>query len=162
MLYTLILRRLLLVGNVVIGILTGLTFISGGVAVGAISGAIIPAIFACLFTIAREVIKDIQDVKGDDVGGLSSLATRLGQRKAMYVAFVFLALVIVISPLPYFMRIYSVYYLICVVLGVDLVLTCCILILLLNLTEVSAARVATIMKFDIFVGLGAIYLGGIH
>jgi geranylgeranylglycerol-phosphate geranylgeranyltransferase len=161
-LYTLILRRLLLVGNVVIGILTGLTFISGGVAVGAIGGAIIPAIFACLFNVAREVVKDIQDVKGDDIGGLSSLATRLGQRRAMYVAFVFLALVIVLSPFPYFLNIYSLYYLICVVLGVDLVLACCIFILLFNLTERNAARVASIMKFDIFVGLGAIYLGGIH
>lgn len=161
-LYTIALRRLLLVGNLVIGILTGLTFISGGVAVGAIGGAIVPAIFAFLFTTAREVIKDIQDARGDDISGLTSLAVKWGQRRAMYIAFVFLALVIIVSPLPYLLNVYSVYYLICVILGVDLVLVYCMLALLFSLTEKSAARVASLMKFDIFVGLGAIYLGGIH
>jgi len=161
-LYTLVLRRLLLVGNLVVSMLTGLTFVSGGVAVGAVGGAVIPAIFAFLFTAGREVIKDIQDVKGDDIGGLSSLATKWGRRRAMYVSFVFLALVIIVSPLPYFLNVYSIYYLICVVLGVDLVLIYCMLALLLDLTEKSAARVSILMKFDIFIGLGAIYLGGIH
>ncbi len=161
-LYTLTLRRLLLIGNLVVGVLTGLTFISGGVAVGAIGGAVIPAVFASLFTTAREVIKDIQDVRGDGMSGLTSLAVKWGQRQAMYVSFVFLALVILVSPLPYFLGVYSVYYLICVVVGVDLILVYCMLTLLFSLTEKSAARVASIMKFDIFVGLGAIYLGGIH
>ena len=161
-LYTLRLRRLLLAGNILIGVLTGLTFISGGIAVNVIGGAIIPAVFAFLFTAGREVIKDIQDVKGDDMSGLSSLAVKWGRRRAMYVSFIFLALVILASPWPYFLDIYSVYYFICVVLGVDLVLIYCILTLSISLTEKSAARVSTIMKFDIFVGLGAIYLGGIY
>ena len=161
-LYTLRLRRLLLVGNILIGVLTGLTFISGGIAVGVIGRAIVPAIFAFLFTAGREVIKDIQDVKGDNMSGLPSLAVKWGQRRAMHVSFVFLALVIFASPWPYFLDIYSVYYLICVIFGVDLVLVYCMLALSISLTEKSAARVSTIMKFDIFVGLGAIYLGGIH
>ena len=72
---------------------------------GAIGGAIIPAVFAFLFTAGREVIKDIQDVKGDNVGGLSSLPIKWGRRRAMYVSFVFLALVIFASPLPYFLNI---------------------------------------------------------
>lgn len=160
-LYTLRLRRFLLVGNIVIGVLTGLTFVSGGIAVWAVRGTIIPAVFAFLFTVGREVIKDIQDMKGDGMSGLSSLSTRWGRRRAMYVSLVFLALVILVSPLPYFLNIYSVYYLICVIVGVDLVLAYCMLILLINPTEKSAARVANLMKFDIFIGLGAIYLGGI-
>ena len=155
-------RRWLLVGNVVVGFLTGLTFISGGMAVGAIGGAVIPAIFAFLFTAGREIIKDIQDARGDDVSGLVSLPMKLGRRKAMYISFVFLALAILISPLPYFLGIYSLYYLICVVFGVDLVLIYCMVVLLTSLSEKSAAKVANLMKFDIFIGLGAIYLGGIH
>jgi len=160
-LYTIRMRRLLLVGNVVIGLLTGLTFISGGIAVGAIKGAIIPGMFAFLFTAGREIVKDIQDVKGDDIGGLTSLPIKLGQRKAMYISFIFIALVILISPLPYLLNIYSVYYLICVVIGVDLVLIYCMLILRAGPTERSAAKVANLMKFDIFVGLGAVYLGSL-
>ncbi len=161
-LYTIRMRRWLLVGNVVVGFLTGLTFISGGMAVGAIGGAIIPAIFAFLFTAGREIVKDIQDARGDDVSGLVSLPVKLGRRKAMYISFVFLALAILISPLPYFLGIYSLYYLICVIFGVDLILIYCMVVLLTSLSEKSAAKVANLMKFDIFIGLGAIYLGGIH
>jgi geranylgeranylglycerol-phosphate geranylgeranyltransferase len=161
-LYTIEFRQLLLVGNIVIGLLTGLTFVSGGIAVGAIGGSIIPAVFAFLFTAAREIVKDIQDVKGDDMIGLSSLPIRWGKRKAMYVSLVFMALVILISPWPYFLDIYSLYYLISVVIGVDLVLIYCMLVLLTGLTEQNAARVANIMKFDIFIGLGAVYLGGMN
>ncbi len=161
-LYTVKLRQLLLVGNIVIGLLTGLTFVSGGIAVGAIGGSIIPAVFAFLFTAAREIVKDIQDVKGDDMSGLSSLPIRWGKRRAMYVSLVFLALVILVSPWPYFLDIYSLYYLLCVVIGVDLVLIYCMLVLLTSLTEQNAARVANIMKFDIFIGLGAVYLGGMN
>jgi len=166
-LYTVKMRRLLLVGNVVVGLLTGLTFISGGIAVGVIGGAIIPAVFAFLFTAGREIVKDIQDVKGDEAVGLLSLPVKWGQRGAMYLSFMFLALVILISPWPYFLGIYSLYYFICVVLGVDLVLIYCMLILLVGarhaspVPEQNAARVASLMKFDIFVGLGAIYLGRI-
>jgi geranylgeranylglycerol-phosphate geranylgeranyltransferase len=163
-LYTVGLRRLLPVGNAAIGLLTGLTFISGGIAVGAISGAIVPAVFAFLFTVGREIVKDIQDVRGDKAVGLPSLPVRWGKRKAMYASFILLALVILISPLPYFLNIYSLYYLICVILGVDLVLVYCMLILLIGSgkrLEQNAARVADLMKLDIFVGLGAIYLGSL-
>jgi geranylgeranylglycerol-phosphate geranylgeranyltransferase len=158
-LYTVRLRRLLLVGNTLIGILTGLTFVYGGIAVGAIGGAIIPGIFSFLFTTGREIIKDIQDVKGDKAVGLLSLPIGWGERKAMYVAFVFLVLVILVSPWPYILDIYSLYYLIAVVFGVDLVLVYCMLILLTRFTEKNVARVSQIMKFDIFAGLVAIYLG---
>jgi len=167
-LYTIKLRRLLLVGNIVVGLLTGLTFISGGIAVGAVgrgviynARAFIPAIFAFLFTAGREIVKDIQDVKGDEAVGLLSLPIKWGQQKAMYASFIFLALVILISPWPYFLGIYSLYYLICVVLGVDLVLIYCMLSLLRGLSKQNAAKVASLMKFDIFIGLGAIYLGGL-
>jgi geranylgeranylglycerol-phosphate geranylgeranyltransferase len=160
-LYTLNLRRLLLIGNVVVGLLTGSAFIWGGIAVKSIAGSIIPAVFAFLFTVSREIVKDIQDVKGDKAVGLPSLPVKLGRRKAMYISFIFLALVIIISPLPYLLDIYSIYYLICVVIGVDFVLIYCMSVLLREVTEQSAAKVADLMKFDIFVGLGAIYLGSL-
>lgn len=160
-LYTIKLRSLLLVGNLVIGLLTGLTFISGGIVVGSIGRAVIPAVFAFLFTVGREIVKDIEDVKGDNINRLSSLPIKWGQRKAMYVSLVFLALVILISPWPYFLNVYSLYYFICVLLGVDLVLIYCIFLLVTRLTQKTAARVSNLMKFDIFIGLGAVYLGSL-
>jgi len=160
-LYTIELRQLPMLGNIIIGLLTGLTFISGGIAVGTIGGAFIPAVFAFLFTAGREIIKDIQDVRGDQTTGMLSLPIKWGRRKAVYVSLIFLALVILGSPVPYIMGIYSLYYLVCVVFGVDLVLIYCILSLLRSPSEQNAVKVANLMKFDIFAGLGAIYLGTI-
>lgn len=158
-LYASKLRIFPLLANSTVGFLTGLTFIYGGIAVGKISEAIIPAVFAFLFTSAREIVKDIQDVHGDQATGMSSLAIRWGNKKAVYISLLFFALVIIASPIPYLLKYYSVYYLICVVLGVDLVLIYCMIILVRHPSEQVAGKIAGIMKFDIFVGLAAIYLG---
>ena len=54
-----------ILGNLIVSILTGLVFIYGGVAVNNPLAAIIPAIFAFLINLIREVVKDMQDVEGD-------------------------------------------------------------------------------------------------
>jgi len=159
--YTTKLREFILIGNIVIGLLTGLTFVSGGIASESIGRSFIPATFAFLFITGREIVKDIQDIKGDRAAGMLSLPLKWGQRKSVYISLIFLAMVIIISPIPYVLNIYSFYYLICVIFGVDLVMVYCIWILLKAPLEKSAAKVANLMKFDIFIGLGAIYIGNI-
>jgi len=158
-LYSAKLRNFPFLANSTVAFLTGLVFIYGGVAVKSVNGAIIPAIFAFLFTLSREVIKDIQDIKGDQLAGMSSIPINFGKRKAILVSIIFSAILIVCSPIPYTMGYYSIYYLICVIFGVDLVLIYCIVSLLKNSSEKNSGRIATIMKFDIFACLFAIYLG---
>jgi len=157
-LYTIKMRRFLLIGNISIGFLTGLTLIAGGMAAKSLKGAFIPAIFAFFITVAREIIKDIQDVKGDKISGLTSLPLRLGIRKAMYISLVFLASIIIISPWPYIIGFYSLYYLISII-GIDLILLYCAFMLFTKLTEKTAARVSGYLKINILLGLGALYLG---
>lgn len=158
-LYSVKLRDFPFLANSIIAFLTGLAFIYGGVAVKSINGAIIPAIFAFLFTLSREVVKDIQDIKGDQLAGMSSIPINWGKKKAISISIIFSVLVIVGSPIPYILGYYSVYYLICVIFGVDLVLLYCIASLLKDSSEKNSGRIATIMKFDIFACLVAIYLG---
>jgi geranylgeranylglycerol-phosphate geranylgeranyltransferase len=155
------LRKLPLLSNLVVGLLTSLTFIYGGVAVGKISGAIMPAIFAFLFTSMREIVKDIQDIDGDRATGMSSLAIKYGNKKAVYIALIFFSLLIIASPIPYLLDYYSIYYLLCVFFGVDIVLIFCMISLIRQPSKSVAGRIANIMKFDIFIGLIAIYLGNL-
>ncbi len=159
MLYSAKLRDFPFLGNSTIAFLTGLAFIYGGIAVRSISGAIVPAIFAFLFTLSREIVKDIQDIKGDQLAGMSSIPINWGKKKAVFIYIIFSALVIIASPIPYITGYYSFYYLICMIVGVDLVLVYCIASLLKNSSEKNSGRIATIMKFDIFACLVAIYLG---
>lgn len=156
--YALWLKRTPLIGNLVVSGLTGVTFVAGGVAIDSVQGTLVPAIFAFLFTGAREIIKDIEDTEGDLKNSVKTLAI-LNPRLAVGTAVGFMALVILFSPLPYLLGWYSWHYLLTVVLGVDFVLIGLATRLLRDASRESCASIQRWMKWDIFVGLGAIYLG---
>jgi len=162
-LYATKLKRMPLAGNIAIGFLTALVFISGGVAVDAIKGTIVPAIFAFLFTTAREIVKDIEDLEGDKKVNAKTSPILWGEDTAMYIAFGFMASVIIFSFIPYLIN-YSWRYMLLVFLGVDCVLIYCMGSLKKNrssersLPRSNAGKIQKVMKLDIFVGLVAILL----
>lgn len=146
------------VGNLVVSGLTGLTFIVGGIAIDSVQGTLVPAIFAFLFTAAREIVKDLEDTEGDLKYNVKTLAI-LNPRLAVAIALGFMASVILFSPIPYLFGWYSWYYLIAVGIGVDLVLIGFGIQLWRDRSRENCAFIQRCMKWDIFVGLGAIYLG---
>ena len=156
--YAFWLKRTPFVGNLLVSGLTGLTFIAGGVAIESVEGTLVPAMFACLFTLPREIVKDLEDTEGDRKNGVKTLAI-LNPRLAVNVALGCLASVILLSPIPYLFGWYSGIYLVVVVLGVDLVILYLGIRLWRDASKESCAFVQRWMKWDIFVGLGAIYLG---
>ena len=114
------LKRTPIAGNFVVGLLTGLTFITGGVAVESLHGTFAPATFALLFTTAREIVKDLEDVEGDSQYAAYTIAV-ISKPFAVLMAIVFMASVILFSPIPYLLDWYPWYYLVLVVIGVDYV-----------------------------------------
>ncbi len=156
--YAFWLKRTVFVGNLVVSGLTSVTLLSGGVAIDSAQGTLVPAIFAFLFTAAREIIKDLEDTEGDRKNNVTTIAI-LNRRIAVATALGFMALVVLFSPLPYLFGWYSGYYLLAVVIGVDLVLIGLAIRLLRDTSKESCASIQHWMKWDIFVGLGAIYLG---
>ena len=158
--YAVWLKRTPFAGNLVVGSLTSLTFISGGIAISSVQGTIIPAIFAFLFTIAREIVKDLEDTEGDLKNNVKTLAI-LNPRLAVAVALSFMVSVIIFSPMPYLYGWYTWHYLVAIVVGVDLVLIGLGIQLSRDISKASCAFIQRWMKWDIFVGLGAIYLGTI-
>lgn len=156
--YAFWLKRTPFVGNLVVSGLTGLTFIAGGVAIDSGQGTLIPAIFAFLFTTAREIVKDLEDTEGDEKNNAKTLAT-LNPQIAVRTAIGFMASVILFSPIPYVFGWYSWHYLIVVIIGVDVVLIGLAIRLCQDASKESCAAIQRWMKWDIFVGLGAIYLG---
>ena len=153
--YAFWLKRTPFIGNLVVSGLTGVTFVAGGIAIDSVQGTLVPAIFAFLFTAAREIIKDIEDTEGDLKNNVKTLAI-LNPRLAVGTALGFMALVILFSPIPYLLGWYAWHYLLVVVLGVDLVLIGLAIRLLRDASRESCASIQRWMKWDIFVGLGAI------
>jgi len=158
-LYAVWLKKTPLIGNVVVGALTGVTFIAGGVTVRSMKGAIVPAAFAFLFTTAREIIKDIEDIEGDVALGAGTIAVRWGKQVAALVASVFMLALIFFSLVPYLLGLFSWIYLVMVTVGVDFVLIFLLVQLWRDTSKENCAKIQQWMKLDIFVGLFTIYLG---
>ncbi len=158
--YAFWLKRTPFIGNLTVGCLTAITFISGGVAIGSIHGTLIPGIFAFLFTTAREIVKDLEDSEGDIKNQVNTLAT-LNPKFAVLLTLSFMLAVILFSPVPYIFGWYTWHYLVTIMCGVNIILILLGFQLWRDMSKSSCAFIQRCMKWDIFVGLAAIYMGTI-
>ncbi len=97
-----------LVGNMLVSLLTALPFIVGGLLVSSeLIYYLIPSIFAFLLILGREIIKDIEDVPGDQLENVKSLAILVNPRFARNIASAILLVLVLLSFLPLVLRVYS-------------------------------------------------------
>lgn len=152
-------KKMRLGGNILIALICALAFIYGGLVVKNPVLAVFPAVFAFLMHLAREIIKDAQDVSGDRQAGARTLVITAGPRKALSISAANLMLLVILSPAPYLLDVYNVRYLVAVILGVDLVLLPVIYRLLNDPLGADYAKISFILKIDMLAGLMAIALG---
>jgi len=154
-------KRRGLVGNLVVSLLGGLAFLYGGIAVGQPGEALIPALFALLYHLGRELLKDIEDREGDEAGGKMTYPLRYGLNTSLRLVTLVFGLLICLTFLPFVLNIYHLPYLLTVGLGVDSFL----LFLLCYLWKKGEASnwsiVNRLLKLDMLLGLLAICLGRI-
>ncbi len=110
--YTEIFKGLPGIGNALVAYLTGSTFLYGGAAVGGdLETVLVLFVLAAGATMAREIVKDVEDIEGDRKEGLNTLPIAAGERFALAVAAVFVVFAVVVSPLPYFLGTFGGVYL---------------------------------------------------
>jgi geranylgeranylglycerol-phosphate geranylgeranyltransferase len=148
-----------LFGNLIVGGLTGLAFIFGGAVVGNVKLALMPALFAFLMNVGREIIKDMEDVEGDAKNNISTFPIRYGMKSSAFVATLFLLAVVGSTFIPYLSGIYGMKFLITVNLGVNVVVVFIVYSLWKDQSSKNLNFLSTILKWDMFIGLIAIYLG---
>jgi geranylgeranylglycerol-phosphate geranylgeranyltransferase len=119
--YTELFKGLPGVGNVLVGYLTGSTFLFGGAAVDRPFGAVALFGLAAIATLTREIIKDVEDITGDREEGLRTLPIVIGQRRALLVGAAVMVLAVTASGWPYLTGTFGVVYL-AVVIPADLVM----------------------------------------
>ncbi len=158
-LYSAKLKRTLLWGNLTVSFLGGLAFLYGGMAVGKIRGAVVPAILAFLFHLGREILKDAQDRAGDRATRANTLAVRFGAKKALSLTTAVFGILMLCTPLPFLFNVYSSSYLWAVLFGVDTVLAYVVWSMWKDGSSRNLARLNRILKADMLVGLLAIVLG---
>ena len=157
--YSAYLKRTPLLGNLLVAFLTGLAFLYGGAAVGRMEATVMPAVFAFLINAGREVIKDMEDREGDAQLGARTLPIVYGMRTASIVSTILLAAVIVATIIPYATGMYGIRYYVLVNTGVNAVLLYVLWQLWRDQSPVMLHRLSVLLKYDMAVGLLAIYLG---
>ena len=157
--YSAWLKRMPLWGNLAVALAAGLAFLYGGIAVARPAPALIPAGFAFLFHLGREILKDAEDVAGDRTAGARTLPTRVGVPAALRWAGLVFSILIAATPIPHLVGHYSLIYLVVVVFGVDFPLLYVIFSSQRNSSPDHLGRLSLLLKVDMWVGLAAILAG---
>jgi geranylgeranylglycerol-phosphate geranylgeranyltransferase len=96
--YELLFKRRGLVGNFTIGLLVGMLFLFGAAVVSEFGVVIFLFTLALLATLTREIVKDIEDIKGDI--DRITLPKQVGIKTSASIAAGFIIIAIVLSPFP--------------------------------------------------------------
>jgi geranylgeranylglycerol-phosphate geranylgeranyltransferase len=157
-LYAWKLKPMPFVGNLVVASLTGATPLYGAVAVGELGLAGYLALCAFLVNVAREVIKDIEDVEGDLAKGARTLPIIWGKKRAAYVGVLFALLTVVSSFLPVRMGVGVGYW---AMVPVDAVIIYAAWLILKSQDTGSAHRAQVLLKASIFLAVTAFLIAAL-
>ena len=158
-LYSYKLKRTLIVGNFVVSLTTAMAFIYGGLAVDRISGTIFPALFAFFFHFGREIIKDLQDVVGDQAAGAKTFAIRYGPRASLILTTIIFLLLSVLTLVPFITGTYGGVYITVIIAGIYPILIYVLYQCWTSPDPATLGKMSAVLKADMLVGLLAIYLG---
>lgn len=157
--YSAWLKRMPLAGNLVVSLAIGLALVYGGWAIGTPGPALVGALFAFLTTLAREIVKDVQDVAGDTAAGARTLPLVYGVAPAARVVTAVLIFTAALTPAPFLWLDYSSLYLL-LVLVADLLIVRAVWLLQDAGSGANAARASAALKWAMVAGLAALAAAG--
>ena len=156
-LYSFKLKRAPLVGNLVVSFVCGLAFVYGGMVARDFRLSLIPAGFAFLFHLGREILKDVEDVRGDLSVRAQTIPIAWGLNLSLLLTtFVFSGLIL-LTIVPYYLRVFPLLYLI-LVLVVDLLLVYVMVSMWMDQSKSNLGTLSGILKFGMILGLLAIFV----
>jgi len=155
-LYSYSLKKVFLVGNIVIAFLTALAIIYGATFSKLTVHVVLASLYAFLFNLGREFLKGIEDVEGDKVFGIATIAVLYGSRTAFHTSVCIFTILIVLSVMPIITLSYGIAYTI-LALFVNFI----IIVSLLRARTLKASdalKATRMLKVAVFAGLFAFLL----
>ena len=146
-------------GNLLISLISALAFFYGAAAVGNITGGLIPAVFAFLFHLSREIIKDMEDYEADKTEGVLTGAVKYGFGFSRTLAIIVSLFLIAATFVPYISGTYGAGYLIAVIIGTNISLVFIIVCLLISPKRQTYRFLAGMMKALMPLGILAVFIG---
>lgn len=157
--YDVFLKRVPLAGNAAVSGISGLALIYGGAAAGKMQATLIPALFAFLIHLGREILKDVEDVEGDAAAGHGSLAVSWGVRPALAMVTGVFSSLILLTPVPFCIGVYSWRYLVLAICPVDIILVYAVVSMWRDRSRQNLLRLDRLVKVDMVFGLLALWVG---
>ena len=159
--YNMKLKKLPLIGNIVVAIVLALSFIYAGLAFSNPSPLILPAVLAFGLTLIRELVKDMADIIGDKSVGLKTFPIIFGENKTINLCVGLSVLLGVGAFIPFITGHYNIFYGISLILTVEIPLGVVVISVLNKPSIEIAKRSANLLKFCTIGGLFSIYIGTI-
>ena len=150
-----------LIGNIAVSFIIGLSFIFCGTVFENVYPMWTPGLLAFSLTLIREITKDIADFEGDQIAKHNTYPIQYGIKGAIKLVFFLSCVVCLAALVPYFNNTYNDWYLIILLIGVEIPLIIVVLLLVKNQTISSAILSSKILKFSLIMGLLAIYIGSL-
>jgi geranylgeranylglycerol-phosphate geranylgeranyltransferase len=160
--YTTVGKRSGLPGNFLVSVCVTIPFIYGMAIVAQVSkNVLLFASMAFLSNTGREITKGIVDVKGDKAANVKTLAVRYGEERAATAAASFCILAILLSPIPWLLKLVSFWF-IPPVLVTDIGLAASSFMLLRDHSRENARKIKKNVLLWFIIALLAFILGAIR
>jgi len=162
-LYAYKLKSTPLIGNLAVGFMTGFGFVFGGYTINNPSietTSIFLGFFAFVMTTAREIIKDIEDIKGDEKDGAKTLPILIGEKIPAIIAVILIIIDCALCPLLYYYHIFGILYLAIIAISVIIFIYSAILIIK-SQDENTAHKSSKYLKIGMLIAFLAFALGSL-
>lgn len=153
------LKRTPLLGNLTVSFFTGLAFVYGGIAIGHWEAALVPAVFAFLFHLGREILKDIEDIEGDRSMSARTFPIVHGVPNALFLTTIIFMVLIIVTLSAFLTEVYGVLYFWIIAIGMYPAILYTVFSMWRDMSKNNLRRLNILLKIEMFVGLFAIYLG---
>lgn len=157
--YSLWLKSTVLIGNITVATISGLSPIFGGIAAGNVAPSLWIAATIWVGILGREILKTLADYEGDLLHHCRTIATAWGRRPARILFYIFLGLTLVVMLTPYTARLYSPVYAYIIALGVFPIAIYIIIRVSQERSGRQLERLSQLMKYDFLIYFLAVLLG---
>lgn len=158
-LYSVWLKRTVLVGNCVVSFLSALTVAWGPLALGeSVGSRISAAVVVFFFILAREVLKMVEDSEADRQTGVTTLVTVIGRQSGLRLFVILAGVTLVLSVASYPLGGYSVTYLIVLLCSLDLAILYALHLIICSDTAETIGRALRVTKMAFLAGAVALFL----
>jgi len=158
--YSLVLKGIPVLGNVVAAAVTASVLYLGSISQGRPAEAPVLAALAIAFllNLAREFAKDAEDVAGDTVQGVRTLATACGTGAALLAARITIVAAMLVVIVPFAVRMLGLWYGV-ISIGMQVLLALALASISGHADAARPSRASALLKMAMVVGLAAFSLG---